>query len=154
MDRSRTTILPPKDLVSPSTSMATEPLLPRRFEDSSLGMAHPYRRLQRDGNRLANAQLLLALGDRLDAEHQPGPLLQAIDHGRGELSLSRDEIDACCQSAGAAVAIHGNPVADVDCRQCRLRHEEAHTRILRWQQRQDRSTGRDHLANPKIYLLD
>src|SRR3982074_2255347 len=107
--------------------MATGAALPWLRGGSFLSMAHT-RRLQGDGNWLANAQLLGALWGRLDAEHQPRPLLLAIDDGRGEFGLCRDEIDAGSKPAGATVAAHPNAVADVDFRQCRLRHEEAHPR--------------------------
>src|SRR6516162_5585413 len=108
MDRLRTTILPPKDLVSPSTSMATAPLSPVCRDRSSESMVHTRRGLQNDRNRLADAQLLGTLRDRFDAEHQPRPLLQAVDHGRRELGLGGDEVDARGKSAGAAVASYGN----------------------------------------------
>src|SRR5438552_4021969 len=134
-DRLRTTTLPPKDLVSPCTSTATAPL---PVVASSLRMADALCRLQGDRNRLAHAQILRALRGSLDAEDEASPLLLAVDDGRGELRLGRDEVDPRCQPTGAAVAADPDGVADMHGGQGRLRHEEPHAGIVRRQQRQDR----------------
>src|SRR5262245_23627245 len=107
MERLRTTTLAPNDLVSPSTSMAIWPLLAL-----SPGMAHTCRGLQGNGDGLAHAQILRPLGQGLDAKHQPRPLLLAVDDGRCELGLRRDEADACGEVAPAAVAAHSHRIAD------------------------------------------
>src|SRR6267142_1224984 len=108
MERLRTTTLPANDLVNPSTSMAIWPLL-ALFP----GMAHTCRRPQGNGDRLAHPHLFRLLRQRLDAEHQPRPLLLAVDDGRRELGLRRDEAHARYQVAAAAVAAHRDRVADM-----------------------------------------
>src|ERR1700674_4910069 len=119
MVSSRTTTLPPKDLVSPSTSTATAPFLA-----STAGMTDTSGRLQGDGHGLAHAQVRGLLRYCLDAEYQARAFLLAVDDGRGELGLRRDEVHSRHEALRASVAIDGDPVADVHLRQDRLRHEE------------------------------
>src|SRR5262245_9286814 len=102
MEGLRTTTLAPNDLVSPSTSMAMAPL-----PGLSPGMAHTCCRLrQANGDRLTDAQIFRLLWQGLDAEHKSRALLLAVDDGRRELGLHRDEAHARHQIARAAVAAH------------------------------------------------
>src|SRR5215468_10470413 len=139
MLRSRTTTLPAKDLVRCSTSIATAALpLAAPVRLSPLRMALALGGLQPHGDRLADPQVLGLLRSRLDAKHQAGALLAAVDHGWRKLGLGRDEADARDQPRLAAVAGDLDAVVDMQARQRRLRHEEAHFGVVRWQQRDDR----------------
>src|SRR6478736_7107083 len=139
MVSSRTTTLPPKDLVRPSTSTAMAPFLA-----SAAGMAGTGERLQGDRYRLADAHVHGPLRQGLDAEHEAGALLLAVDDRGRELGLRRDEVHARNEILRAAVAVDRDPVADVHLRQDCLRHEEAYPDVLRRQQRHDRPAGLHH----------
>src|SRR5262245_43924068 len=149
MLRSRTTTLPPKDLVRPSTSTAMAPVVA-----SAAGMADTRGLLQGDGYGLADAHVGGPLRNSLDSEYQPCTLLQAVDHGWGELGLRRNEIHPCHQAGCAAITADRNPVADVHLRQRCLGHKEAHPDVLGRQQRHNGPTGRHHLADAKVNLLN
>src|SRR5262245_12441547 len=109
MLRLRTTSLPSKDLLSPSTSIAIC-FLPSSF----LGMAEACGRFQADGHRLAHAQVLRLLGTCLDTEHQASALLAAVDDRRRKLRLRRNKADARDQPRLAAVAVHLDRVVDFE----------------------------------------
>src|SRR5215510_14367246 len=117
MLRSRTTSLPSKDLLRPSTSMAMSSL-----PLSLLRMTDACRRHQGDRHRLPNAQMFRLLRARFDAEHEAGALLTTVDHGGRELGLRRDETDARDQASLAAVATDVDPVVNLERGQGRLRH--------------------------------
>src|SRR5262245_29469249 len=149
MLRSRTTTLPPKDLVSPSTSTATA-----SFIASAAGMAHTRRLLQRNGYGLADTHIAWPLRNRLDPEHQTRTLLQTVDDGWGELGLRRYEVHPRRQVRRATVAVDHDLVANVHLRQERLRHKEAHSDVLGRQERHDRPAGRHHFADPEVDFLN
>src|SRR5262245_1967607 len=149
MLRSRTTTLPPKDLVSPSTSTATA-----SFIASAAGMAHTRRLLQRNGYGLADTHIAWPLRNRLDPEHQTRTFLQAVDDGWGELGLRRYEVHPRRQVRRATVAVDHDLVANVHLRQDRLRQKEAHSDVLGRQERHDRPAGRHHLADAEVDLLN
>src|SRR5215475_8660691 len=100
MLRLRTTTLPSKDLVSPSTSIATAASLPLRMIGACTS------RLEADRHRLSDAQVLRMLRTCLDAKHQAGPLLAAIDDGGRELRLCRNKADARRLPCLAAVTVN------------------------------------------------
>src|SRR5262249_52115398 len=102
MLRLRTTTLPAKDLVRPSTSTAMA-----RLFASSGGMADTRRLLQCNGYGLADPHVGGLFRDRLDPEYQPRTLLKAIDDGWGELGLRRYEVHPRRQTWCAAVAVDG-----------------------------------------------
>src|SRR4026208_198744 len=109
MVRSRTTTRPPNDLVSPSTWTAMAPSsVPPAFAPSgialSAGMADPRGWLQGDRHRLSHPHVARLLRHRLDAEHQSRALLLAVDDGRRELGLGRDEVHPCREALRAAIA--------------------------------------------------
>src|SRR5262245_66309886 len=148
MLRSRTTTLPSKDLLSPSTSIAMLVLpasVPR--------MTKACGRVQADGNRLADAEVLRLLGTRLDTEHETCPLFAAVDDGWRKLGLRRNEGDARHQLRLAAVTVDFEAIIDFQGRQGRLRHEKAHLDIVRRLQGDDRPTGLHHFPDAEVDLL-
>ena len=79
------------------------------------------------------------LGHRLDAEHQPRALLLAVDDGRRELGLRRDEVDARDEVVRAAVAAaprSRSPMCTVGSTACGTKKRTLH--VARRQQRHDR----------------
>jgi len=55
----------------------------------------------------------IALGARLDEEHELLALLAREDHGRGELCLACDEIDLCVKVWRAAIAGEGDALIEL-----------------------------------------
>src|SRR5215510_10690378 len=104
MLRSRTTSLPSKDLLRPSTSMAMS------SPCSFLRMTDACRRFQGNRHRLPHAQVFRLLGARFDAEDEAGALLATVDHRGRKLGLCRDEADARHQVGFAAVAGDADPI--------------------------------------------
>src|SRR5262245_15341760 len=148
MLRSRTTSLPSKDLLRPSTSMAMSSL-----PLSLLRMTDACRRLQSNRHRLPDAQVFRLLGARFDAEYEAGALLPAVDHGRRKLGLRRDEADARDLAGHTAVAADVDAVVNLEGWQGRLRHEEAHLGVVRRQQGNDRSARLHHFAGAEVDFL-
>src|SRR5258705_8619037 len=151
MLRLRTTTLPAKDLLRPSTSMAIA--APLSFLRSFLRMADAWRGPEADRHRLADPQVLRLGRPRFDAEHQAGTLFAAVDDRRRKLGLRRDEADAGGEARCAAVAADVDCIVDVQAGQRRLRHEKAHLGVVRRQQGDDRPPRLHQFADAEIDLL-
>ena len=156
MVRSFTTVRPPKDFVSPSTSMTISGA-PRRMAASicaatgqsitALGRRRP------DAHRQADRQVHRRGRPRLDTEHELCPLLLAEDHRRRVLGLARDEADLGLEPRRTAVAGDGDGLPEREGREHGLGHVEAQAQVLRRQQREHRLAGIHDLAGAEEHVL-
>src|SRR5688572_20608777 len=112
MVRLRTTVLSPKDLVRPSTSITASGMACSLAAIS--GLARGLGGHGSDRDRLADTQQLGPARDGLDAEHQLGTLLAGEDHRRRELGLARQERHVGADAIGTAVAMDRHGVAERD----------------------------------------
>ena len=134
-----TTVLSPKRLVTPVTSMA------RSF--SSAAMQVLFREGDVDG--LAGVEVAGGGGvveNRFDHEDEFGAVLAVVEDGRGVFRLRREVTDAGSEGRGPAVNINAHGGTGGEARELSLGNKKTNFDVFRRKERDDGITGGDEFS--------